>query len=95
LCFAVSDTGLGIPRDHVPLIFDDFHMVDSSSTRRNGGTGLGLAIVRRLADLIGATLEVESELGRGSTFRVYLPMAEMAKVQPVRRYEPELRQSVF
>lgn len=94
VCFAVSDTGLGIPREHLPLIFDDFHMVDSSSTRRSGGTGLGLAIVRRLADLIGATLEIESELGRGSTFCVYLEAAELAAVAPAHAYQRELHQGV-
>ena len=74
VAFTVSDTGIGIPADHLPLIFDDFHMVDDSSTRKAGGTGLGLAIVRRLSDLLGGTLRVDSTVGKGSTFELTLPV---------------------
>ena len=74
IAFAVSDTGIGIPQEHLPLIFDDFHMVDDSSTRKVGGTGLGLAIVRRLSDLLGGTLRVDSTVGEGSTFELTLPV---------------------
>ena len=74
VAFTVSDTGIGIPADHLPLIFDDFHMVDDSSTRKAGGTGLGLAIVRRLSDLLGGTLRVDSTVGQGSTFELTLPV---------------------
>jgi PAS domain S-box-containing protein len=74
LTFRVSDTGIGIPRDKLALIFDKFSQVDSSSTRRHEGTGLGLAITSRLLDLMGGEIGVESEEGRGSTFTCSLTL---------------------
>ncbi|MDR3512550.1 MAG: ATP-binding protein [Caulobacteraceae bacterium] len=68
ITIAVSDTGLGISPEDRARLFQPFSQLDSSSTRRFGGTGLGLAISRRLAELIGGVLDVESEPGRGSTF---------------------------
>ncbi len=64
----VSDTGVGLNKDGVDAIFQSFHQVDSSSTKRFGGTGLGLAITRKLATMMGGTIEVSSQLGQGSTF---------------------------
>ena len=70
---AVSDTGIGIPRRDIPRIFERFYRVDRARSRDTGGTGLGLAIARHVAEQHGGRITVESELGRGSTFRVELP----------------------
>ena len=70
----VRDTGPGIPPEHLPRIFERFYRVDQGRSRELGGTGLGLSIVRHVAELHGGRVSVESELGRGSTFRVELPM---------------------
>jgi len=75
LILSVEDTGVGIPADQVPYIFDKFRQVDGSSTRKVGGTGLGLAIVRELSRLLGGSVEVSSTYGRGTSFRVVLPGA--------------------
>jgi two-component system sensor kinase len=70
----VQDTGIGIPQDKLETIFESFSQADSSTTRRYGGTGLGLAITAQLATLMGGRIWVESELGRGSTFHVLIPL---------------------
>ncbi|MFM7424298.1 MAG: sensor histidine kinase [Elainella sp.] len=71
---AVIDTGQGIAPADIPHVFERFWRADRSRDRHSGGTGIGLAICRRLVDLHGGTIEVQSELGRGSTFRFSLPV---------------------
>ena len=71
--WTVRDTGVGIPRDLLPTIFDEFRQVDGSSTRLYGGTGLGLSLCLHLTKLLGGELMVESDEGRGSTFTLRLP----------------------
>ncbi len=69
----VLDTGPGIPKEHIPHLFERFYRVDPARTRGSGGTGLGLAIVHRIVSLHGGQVEVESEPGQGSLFRIRLP----------------------
>jgi signal transduction histidine kinase len=70
----VSDTGIGMKKEALDLIFEEFRQADMSSTRRYGGTGLGLAIVRRFITLMGGEIIVESEVGKGSKFTITIPI---------------------
>lgn len=72
---AVQDTGMGIAPEHIEHVFDRFWRADRSRDRTSGGTGIGLTICRRLVELHGGSIEVESTLGKGTTFRFWLPVA--------------------
>ena len=81
----VTDSGQGIDPEFMPHLFERFRQADSSMTRSHMGLGLGLAIVRHLVELHGGTIEAESTIGRGSTFRVHLPLLTEAQKQPAER----------
>jgi signal transduction histidine kinase len=72
---SVADTGIGIPKNRLHELFEPFHQLDGSSTRRYGGTGLGLALVRQILDAHGSMMDVQSEEGRGTLFGFTLLVA--------------------
>ena len=71
--FKVADTGIGIPREMIPSIFEIFQQIDGSETRNHGGVGLGLYIVKKYTEVLGGKVQVDSELGKGSTFTITIP----------------------
>ncbi len=89
--FSISDTGIGIPKDRQAAIFSSFTQVDGSTTRRFGGTGLGLSISKRLVELMGGQMGLESEEGKGSTFWFTIPFGKQDKSE---KLPMKTRQSV-
>lgn len=73
IAFAVEDSGKGIEKAHHQLIFQNFYQIDSSSSRKYGGTGLGLSISLQLSKLLSGEIQIDSEIGKGSTFTLYIP----------------------
>lgn len=73
MVIAVKDTGIGIPPDRLDSVFSDFEQADSSTTRKYGGTGLGLPITKRLAEVHGGTISIQSEKGKGTTVTLHIP----------------------
>jgi two-component system phosphate regulon sensor histidine kinase PhoR len=80
--FAVSDTGIGIPPEHIPRLTERFYRVDAGRSRSTGGSGLGLAIVKHVLQRHGGTLEVQSTIGAGSTFTCHFPPQRLEQEAP-------------
>ncbi len=77
----VKDTGIGIPEEQIELVFNKFYQASNAASRKYGGTGLGLAITRELVEMMDGKIKVQSTVGRGSCFRVYLPLTERRDIE--------------
>jgi two-component system sensor histidine kinase/response regulator len=89
--FEIEDTGIGIAKQHLPLLFEKFQQIESSRQRTHGGTGLGLALTKQLVELHKGRIEVESVADRGSIFTVYLPNQNLLKQKSDRHDESDER----
>jgi predicted ATPase/signal transduction histidine kinase len=86
LCFAISDTGIGIASTDLTKLFHPFIQIDSSLNRKYAGTGLGLVLVKQIVELHGGNVTIDSEVGRGSCFTVIIPQTHLNLPQPMRDY---------
>src|SRR5690606_26661427 len=92
IAFSIEDTGIGISKKTQGIIFEAFQQAEGSTSRKYGGTGLGLSISKGFAELLGGVITVESELGKGSAFTLYLPLkykegTKLMGDQPVKPYQ--------
>ncbi|WP_422050443.1 ATP-binding protein [Shimia sp.] len=94
LRFSISDTGSGMDEKQLSRLFQPYTQATASVARRKGGTGLGLSIVKKLVDLMGGEIEVESKLGEGTTFHVTLPMP-ITKAQDEQKISPEILHNAY
>ena len=88
LFIKVQDTGIGMTREQMIAVFDEFTQAEASTTRKYGGTGLGLTLTRRLIELMGGSVDVESELGKGSLFTLHLDVGPANPKAMTQRFEP-------
>jgi signal transduction histidine kinase/DNA-binding response OmpR family regulator len=95
LVFSVKDTGIGIAREQLQKIFESFTQADGSTTRLYGGTGLGLTISKNLVELMGGTINVNSDQGQGSTFTLHLTLEVLAVTQQINSLEKPLLKNVL
>jgi len=85
--FSVKDSGIGIPNEDIPHLFQKFYRVDNKDTHEIGGTGLGLYLCRKLAEMMGGRIWVESKYGEGSTFNVELPRISRQEAEKLKEQE--------